>query len=168
MSCYGFISQHSGNWGGRLPHVGPLRLAECFLCFWTSFSLVGLLHVEISTQRRRQVMLQLCQWFLCCLLSCTCSTGVSVFFCAHVPVFYLCFVGPIITLESLGSSGAQSKLTKRHWLRLLKQPAVWWDKASVDLWGCDFMSNYTYNFCTHILCSVHMCSTACLFSYSDG
>uniref|UniRef100_A0A3B4F0F9 Solute carrier family 17 member 9 n=1 Tax=Pundamilia nyererei TaxID=303518 RepID=A0A3B4F0F9_9CICH len=32
--------------------------------------------------------------------------------------------GPIITLESLGSSGAQSKLTKRHWLRLLKQPAV--------------------------------------------
>ncbi|CAG11274.1 unnamed protein product, partial [Tetraodon nigroviridis] len=32
--------------------------------------------------------------------------------------------GPIITLESLGSGGAQSKLSKRHWLRLLKQPAV--------------------------------------------
>ncbi|XP_034551391.1 solute carrier family 17 member 9b isoform X2 [Notolabrus celidotus] len=32
--------------------------------------------------------------------------------------------GPIITLESLGSGGPQSKLTKRHWLRLLKQPAV--------------------------------------------
>ncbi|XP_075956957.1 voltage-gated purine nucleotide uniporter SLC17A9-like isoform X1 [Anarhichas minor] len=30
--------------------------------------------------------------------------------------------GPIITLESLG--GSQSKLSKRHWLRLLKQPAV--------------------------------------------
>lgn len=33
--------------------------------------------------------------------------------------------GPIITLESLGSSGTPSKLSKRHWLRLLKQPAVW-------------------------------------------
>ncbi|KAF3860590.1 hypothetical protein F7725_000845 [Dissostichus mawsoni] len=33
-------------------------------------------------------------------------------------------VGPIITLESLGSGGPQSKLSKRHWLRLLKQPAV--------------------------------------------
>lgn len=32
--------------------------------------------------------------------------------------------GPIITLESLGSSGTQSKLTKRHWMRLFKQPAV--------------------------------------------
>uniref|UniRef100_A0A8C6T3I4 Voltage-gated purine nucleotide uniporter SLC17A9 n=1 Tax=Neogobius melanostomus TaxID=47308 RepID=A0A8C6T3I4_9GOBI len=32
--------------------------------------------------------------------------------------------GPIITLESLGSSGTQSKLTKRHWLRLFKHPAV--------------------------------------------
>ncbi|XP_034063521.1 solute carrier family 17 member 9b isoform X3 [Gymnodraco acuticeps] len=32
--------------------------------------------------------------------------------------------GPIITLESLGSGGPQSKLSKRHWLRLLKQPAV--------------------------------------------
>ncbi|XP_068561365.1 solute carrier family 17 member 9b [Cebidichthys violaceus] len=32
--------------------------------------------------------------------------------------------GPIITLESLGSGGSQSKLSKRHWLRLLKQPAV--------------------------------------------
>lgn len=32
--------------------------------------------------------------------------------------------GPIITLESLGSNRAQSKLTKRHWLRLFKQPAV--------------------------------------------
>uniref|UniRef100_A0A3Q3J0Y7 Major facilitator superfamily (MFS) profile domain-containing protein n=1 Tax=Monopterus albus TaxID=43700 RepID=A0A3Q3J0Y7_MONAL len=32
--------------------------------------------------------------------------------------------GPIITLESLGSAGPQSKLTKRHWLRLFKQPAV--------------------------------------------
>uniref|UniRef100_A0A3B4EY18 Voltage-gated purine nucleotide uniporter SLC17A9 n=1 Tax=Pundamilia nyererei TaxID=303518 RepID=A0A3B4EY18_9CICH len=37
---------------------------------------------------------------------------------------YLLKGEPIITLESLGSSGAQSKLTKRHWLRLLKQPAV--------------------------------------------
>uniref|UniRef100_A0A3Q2Q893 Solute carrier family 17 member 9b n=1 Tax=Fundulus heteroclitus TaxID=8078 RepID=A0A3Q2Q893_FUNHE len=32
--------------------------------------------------------------------------------------------GPIITLESLGNGVAQSKLTKRHWARLLKQPAV--------------------------------------------
>ncbi|XP_056278523.1 solute carrier family 17 member 9b isoform X2 [Pseudoliparis swirei] len=32
--------------------------------------------------------------------------------------------GPIITLEALGSGGAQSTLSKRHWLRLLKQPAV--------------------------------------------
>uniref|UniRef100_A0A7N8XMX7 Solute carrier family 17 member 9 n=1 Tax=Mastacembelus armatus TaxID=205130 RepID=A0A7N8XMX7_9TELE len=32
--------------------------------------------------------------------------------------------GPIITLEALGSGGPQSKLTKRHWLRLFKQPAV--------------------------------------------
>ncbi|XP_068604702.1 solute carrier family 17 member 9b [Brachionichthys hirsutus] len=32
--------------------------------------------------------------------------------------------GPIITLESLGSSGSQSKLSKRRWLWLLKQPAV--------------------------------------------
>lgn len=32
--------------------------------------------------------------------------------------------GPIITLESLGSTGTQSKLSKRHWSRLLKQPAV--------------------------------------------
>ncbi|XP_061615426.1 solute carrier family 17 member 9b isoform X3 [Phyllopteryx taeniolatus] len=32
--------------------------------------------------------------------------------------------GPIITLESLGSGGPQSKVTKRHWLRLFKQPAV--------------------------------------------
>ncbi|KAK0148189.1 Solute carrier family 17 member 9 [Merluccius polli] len=32
--------------------------------------------------------------------------------------------GPIITLESLGSGGSQSKLSKRHWLRLFKQPAV--------------------------------------------
>uniref|UniRef100_A0A1A8I4I5 Voltage-gated purine nucleotide uniporter SLC17A9 n=2 Tax=Nothobranchius TaxID=28779 RepID=A0A1A8I4I5_NOTKU len=31
--------------------------------------------------------------------------------------------GPIITLESLGGA-TQSKHTKRHWLRLLKQPAV--------------------------------------------
>ncbi|XP_035594005.2 solute carrier family 17 member 9-like [Oncorhynchus keta] len=32
--------------------------------------------------------------------------------------------GPIITLESLGSGGPQSKLSRRHWLRLFKQPAV--------------------------------------------
>lgn len=32
--------------------------------------------------------------------------------------------GPLITLESLGSNGTQSKLTKRHWMRLFKQPAV--------------------------------------------
>ncbi|KAJ8257319.1 hypothetical protein GJAV_G00184320 [Gymnothorax javanicus] len=32
--------------------------------------------------------------------------------------------GPIITLESLGSAGTQSKLSKRHWLHLLKQPPV--------------------------------------------
>ncbi|TRY84727.1 hypothetical protein DNTS_027426 [Danionella cerebrum] len=32
--------------------------------------------------------------------------------------------GPIITLESLGSSGTQSKLPKRNWLRLFRQPAV--------------------------------------------
>uniref|UniRef100_A0A3Q2XVK2 Voltage-gated purine nucleotide uniporter SLC17A9 n=1 Tax=Hippocampus comes TaxID=109280 RepID=A0A3Q2XVK2_HIPCM len=32
--------------------------------------------------------------------------------------------GPIITLESLGNGVPQSKLTKRHWLRLFKQPAV--------------------------------------------
>ncbi|KAG9332532.1 hypothetical protein JZ751_014630 [Albula glossodonta] len=32
---------------------------------------------------------------------------------------------PIITLESLGSGGAQPKLSKRHWLRLFKQPAGW-------------------------------------------
>uniref|UniRef100_G3NDP6 Solute carrier family 17 member 9 n=1 Tax=Gasterosteus aculeatus aculeatus TaxID=481459 RepID=G3NDP6_GASAC len=32
--------------------------------------------------------------------------------------------GPIITLESLGSGGSHSKLSKRHWLRLLRQPAV--------------------------------------------
>uniref|UniRef100_A0A8C7XMN5 Solute carrier family 17 member 9b n=1 Tax=Oryzias sinensis TaxID=183150 RepID=A0A8C7XMN5_9TELE len=33
--------------------------------------------------------------------------------------------GPLISLESLGSGGSQSKLTKRHWLRLFKQRAVW-------------------------------------------
>uniref|UniRef100_A0A671QT97 Solute carrier family 17 member 9b n=1 Tax=Sinocyclocheilus anshuiensis TaxID=1608454 RepID=A0A671QT97_9TELE len=32
--------------------------------------------------------------------------------------------GPIITLESLGSAGTQSKLSKRNWLRLFRQPAV--------------------------------------------
>ncbi|CDQ94859.1 unnamed protein product [Oncorhynchus mykiss] len=32
--------------------------------------------------------------------------------------------GPIITLESLGRGGPRSKLSKRHWLRLFKQPAV--------------------------------------------
>ncbi|XP_068161762.1 solute carrier family 17 member 9b [Antennarius striatus] len=32
--------------------------------------------------------------------------------------------GPIITLESLGSGGSQSKLSKRRWLWLLKQPAI--------------------------------------------
>lgn len=45
-----------------------------------------------------------------CVLTCLCSSV---------------FAGPIITLESLGSGGPQSKLSKRHWLRLLKQPAVW-------------------------------------------
>lgn len=35
------------------------------------------------------------------------------------------FAGPIITLESLGGGGTPSKLNKRHWLRLLKQPPVW-------------------------------------------
>ncbi|KAG8002601.1 Solute carrier family 17 member 9 [Nibea albiflora] len=44
-----------------------------------------------------------------CALTCPCSSV---------------FAGPIITLESLGSGGPQSKLSKRHWLRLLKQPAV--------------------------------------------
>uniref|UniRef100_A0AAR2LSA3 Voltage-gated purine nucleotide uniporter SLC17A9 n=1 Tax=Pygocentrus nattereri TaxID=42514 RepID=A0AAR2LSA3_PYGNA len=32
--------------------------------------------------------------------------------------------GPIITLESLGSAGTQSKMSRRNWLRLLRQPAV--------------------------------------------
>ncbi|XP_026862801.2 solute carrier family 17 member 9b isoform X1 [Electrophorus electricus] len=32
--------------------------------------------------------------------------------------------GPIITLESLGSSATQSKLSRRNWLRLFRQPAV--------------------------------------------
>ncbi|XP_017343084.1 solute carrier family 17 member 9b [Ictalurus punctatus] len=32
--------------------------------------------------------------------------------------------GPIITLESLGSAGTQSKLSRRNWLRLFRQPAV--------------------------------------------
>nr|XP_057908347.1 solute carrier family 17 member 9b [Doryrhamphus excisus] len=32
--------------------------------------------------------------------------------------------GPIITLESQGHGGPQSRLTKRHWLRLFRQPAV--------------------------------------------
>ncbi|XP_008316157.1 solute carrier family 17 member 9-like [Cynoglossus semilaevis] len=31
---------------------------------------------------------------------------------------------PIITLESLGRSGSRSKLSRRHWLQLFKQPAV--------------------------------------------
>ncbi|TKS77726.1 Solute carrier family 17 member 9 [Collichthys lucidus] len=39
-------------------------------------------------------------------------------------VCFNCVSRPIITLESLGSGGPQSKLSKRHWLRLLKQPAV--------------------------------------------
>lgn len=36
--------------------------------------------------------------------------------------------GPIITLESLGSAGTQSKVSRRNWLRLFRHPAVWWDK----------------------------------------
>lgn len=69
-----------------------------------------------------------------------------------MPVFYVCFAGPIITLESLGSSGAQSKLSKRHWLRLLKQPAVWWDKASVYLWRCDLQMHLYIN--TAVFCAL--------------
>lgn len=42
--------------------------------------------------------------------------------------------GPIITLESLGSAGTQSKLSRRNWLRLFRQPAVWWDKNLHDDW----------------------------------
>ncbi|XP_060794048.1 solute carrier family 17 member 9b isoform X2 [Neoarius graeffei] len=32
--------------------------------------------------------------------------------------------GPIITLESLGSAGTQSKVSRRNWLRLFRHPAV--------------------------------------------
>lgn len=32
--------------------------------------------------------------------------------------------GPVITLESLGNAGTQSKLSRRNWLRLFRQPAV--------------------------------------------
>uniref|UniRef100_A0A8C8LRC7 Voltage-gated purine nucleotide uniporter SLC17A9 n=1 Tax=Oncorhynchus tshawytscha TaxID=74940 RepID=A0A8C8LRC7_ONCTS len=32
--------------------------------------------------------------------------------------------GPVITLESLGRGGPRSNLSRRHWLRLFKQPAV--------------------------------------------
>ena len=51
--------------------------------------------------------------------------SISVFIRLHCCCL---FSGPIITLESLGSGGSQSKLTKRHWLRLFKQPAVWFVK----------------------------------------
>uniref|UniRef100_A0A3B1IEA2 Solute carrier family 17 member 9b n=1 Tax=Astyanax mexicanus TaxID=7994 RepID=A0A3B1IEA2_ASTMX len=37
---------------------------------------------------------------------------------------YLLKGEPIITLESLGSAGTQSKLSRRNWLRLFRQPAV--------------------------------------------
>ncbi|XP_006639658.2 voltage-gated purine nucleotide uniporter SLC17A9 [Lepisosteus oculatus] len=33
--------------------------------------------------------------------------------------------GPVILLESFGNGVAQSKMSKRHWLRLFRQPSVW-------------------------------------------
>uniref|UniRef100_A0A8C7GXQ0 Voltage-gated purine nucleotide uniporter SLC17A9 n=1 Tax=Oncorhynchus kisutch TaxID=8019 RepID=A0A8C7GXQ0_ONCKI len=50
-------------------------------------------------------------------LSLSLSFSLALSVCLFVP-------GPIITLESLGSGGPQSKLSRRHWLRLFKQPAV--------------------------------------------
>ncbi|CDQ84027.1 unnamed protein product [Oncorhynchus mykiss] len=51
------------------------------------------------------------------------SLSLSLFFSLALSVC-LFVPGPIITLESLGSGGPQSKLSRRHWLRLFKQPAV--------------------------------------------
>lgn len=51
------LLQHPGDRRGWLPHAGPVWLGECFLCVWSAVSPVGLLHVEIPTQRRRQVEL---------------------------------------------------------------------------------------------------------------
>lgn len=56
MSC-GVFLQHSGDWRCWLPHVGPVWLGECFLCVRPPLSPVGLLHVEVSAQRRRQASL---------------------------------------------------------------------------------------------------------------
>ena len=60
-----FSSQHSHHWRGWLPHVGPVWLGECFLCVWSPLTPVGLLHVEISAQRRRQGRLLQCRQYIC-------------------------------------------------------------------------------------------------------
>lgn len=64
----------------------------------------------------------------------------SVSSCVPTCLWLSVFAGPIITLESLGSGGAPSKLSKRHWLRLLKQPAVWWDKEKGSVHACANLS----------------------------
>lgn len=55
LTCFVTLFQHSGDWGRRLPHVRPVRLGERLLRVGCPVSPVGLLHVEIFTQRRRQV-----------------------------------------------------------------------------------------------------------------
>lgn len=173
MSCcdppHPLLPQHSGDWRRWLPHVGPVWLGERFLRVWSPLSPVGLLHVEIPAQRRRQGRLQLWRQYLRC--HCSCSYLVAAYLynwcqCPSCMPTCLCssvFAGPIITLESLGSGGPQSKLSKRHWLRLLKQPAVWWakDKGSALVFACECMSLCV---CVAALC---IGIAVCLFSYSD-
>lgn len=162
--------QHSGDWRRRLAHAGPVRLGERLLRVRPALGPVGLLHVEVPAQRRRwgSLLSECCVRSACssCALMCRCAPA-----------------GPIITLESLGSGGSHSKLSKRHWLRLLRQPAVWWDDGSVCRGG-RWCTVYLLKINIQLLYVVHfrtqslrmpllsylriMCSVTCYWSLSRG